>query len=168
MIDTSFNSNMQMMIMNLLMKLLEKQSAENQTESSSSSSTNSKNTFSDLIKKASEKYGIDADLITSVIQTESNFNSKAVSSTGAQGLMQLMPTTAASLGIKNMFDPAQNIEAGTLYLKKMLNRYGGDVEKALAAYNAGPGAVDKYDGVPPYHETQSYVSKVIGYYNDQS
>jgi soluble lytic murein transglycosylase-like protein len=168
MIDTSFSSNMQAMMMNLLIKIMEKQSEENQTDSSSSSSANSQNQFSDLIKQASEKYGVDEDLITSVIQAESGFNSTAVSSCGAQGLMQLMPSTAANLGVTNSFNAEQNINAGTLYLKKMLNRYGGDVEKALAAYNAGPGAVDQYNGIPPYQETQNYVSKVIGFYNDQS
>jgi soluble lytic murein transglycosylase-like protein len=168
MIDTSFNNSMQMMMMNLLMKLLEQQTENSQTNSDATSLSGSKSEFSNLIMQASEKYGIDEDLISSVIQTESNFNSYAVSSTGAQGLMQLMPATAAGLGVSNSFDPAQNIAAGTLYLKNMLNRYGGDIEKALAAYNAGPGAVDQYDGIPPYKETQAYVSKVISYYDNLS
>lgn len=173
MIDTSFSNNMQLMMIQLIMKLLEQQNGSTSSSSTSestvsgSSGSNFDSEFADLVSQAAEKYGVDEDLINSVIKAESNFNSTAVSSCGAQGLMQLMPATAASLGVTDSFDPEQNINGGTLYLKKLLNKYGGDVELAVAAYNAGPGAVDSYDGIPPYQETQAYVSRVIGYYLEQ-
>jgi soluble lytic murein transglycosylase-like protein len=116
--------------------------------------------FGELIRNASQKYGVDADLLFSVIAAESNFNSKAVSRRGARGLMQLLPATAARLGVTDIFDPAQNIDAGARYLHELMTRYQGDLVLTLAAYNAGPAAVQHYGRVPPYHETISYVRAI--------
>lgn len=116
-----------------------------------------------LIDKAAEKFGVDKKLIAAVIQAESNGKNNAQSHVGAKGLMQLMDGTASDMGVTNSFSPMQNIMGGTKYLKNMLNRFGGDVDKALAGYNAGPGNVEKYGGVPPFKETIKYIKKITGF-----
>jgi len=121
--------------------------------------------LSDVINGAGERHQIDPDFINSVIRAESGFHQNAVSKKGAQGLMQLMPGTASQLGVANPFDAKSNVEGGTTYLRALLEKYNFDVPKALAAYNAGPGRVDKYRGVPPYYETQAYISRIIRDFN---
>jgi soluble lytic murein transglycosylase-like protein len=115
-----------------------------------------------LVQQNADIWQVDPALIKSVIANESSFNADATSPVGAQGLMQLMPETAASLGVRNPYDPAQNVAGGTRYLRSLLDRFNGDTRLAVAAYNAGPGAVEKYGDVPPYPETRNYVQNVLG------
>ncbi len=124
-------------------------------------------TINQHVAEASRASGIDRDFLESVIHYESGFNPKAVSPKGARGLMQLMPDTADQLGVKDSFDPKQNIQGGTTYLKQLLELYHGDAQKALAAYNAGPHRVEQYRGVPPYRETRVYVSRIIREFNQK-
>ncbi len=118
-----------------------------------------------LIRDASDRYRLDPDFVSSVIKAESNFQPKAVSRKGAQGLMQLMPATSILLGVTNPFDPKANIEAGTAFLSQLLDQYNNDALKALAAYNAGAHRVEQYHGVPPYRETKAYVARIVRDYN---
>ena len=125
----------------------------------------SRNEINNLISKYADKNGLDEDFVKAVINQESGFNPNATSHCGAMGLMQLMPATAQGLGVTNAYDAEQNIEGGTKYLKGLMDRFGNDKSLALAAYNAGPNAVKKYGGIPPYAETQDYVKKVLSKYD---
>lgn len=125
-------------------------------------SDNKSTNIEEIFNKASEKYSIPVNLLKAVAQTESNFNSNAQSKAGAQGIMQLMPSTARGLGVTDSFDTEQNIMGGAKYLSQMLNKFDGKIDLALAAYNAGPGNVEKYNGIPPFKETQNYINKIMG------
>jgi soluble lytic murein transglycosylase-like protein len=117
-----------------------------------------------LVNQNSGTWQVDPSLVKAIIANESGFDANATSKAGAQGLMQLMPSTAQAVGVRNSYDPAQNVAGGTRYLRGLLDRFNGDVRLAVAAYNAGPGAVEKYGDVPPYAETQNYVQNVLGSY----
>ena len=125
----------------------------------------SRSEINDLITKYADKNGLDEDFVKAVINQESGFNPNATSHCGAMGLMQLMPATAQGLGVTNAYDAEQNIQGGTKYLKGLMDRFDNDKSLALAAYNAGPNAVKKYGGIPPYAETQNYVKKVLSKYD---
>lgn len=148
---------------NAIQELNKIKSAEN-LSLNTTSATPSQHQLLGMISQISQKHGVDENLVKAVIKQESGFNTRAKSKAGAMGLMQLMPATASSLGVKDPFNPVQNVEGGVKYLKSMLNKYNGNTILALAAYNAGPGAVDKYDGVPPYAETQNYVRNILANY----
>jgi soluble lytic murein transglycosylase-like protein len=125
----------------------------------------SKSDLRALIQSSAEEYEVEASLVEAVIKAESEYDTMAISKRGARGLMQLMPATARSLGVRNLHDPKENIMGGVRYLRRLLDQFDGDVEMATAAYNAGEGAVAKYNGIPPYAETIDYVQKVKRYYN---
>ncbi|WP_299831193.1 phage tail tape measure protein [uncultured Metabacillus sp.] len=143
-------------------------SSASSTSSYTSSSGSYGGKYASYINQAAQKYGVNPFLIAAIIQQESNFNASAVSSAGARGLMQLMPGTARELGVTNSFDPYQNIMGGTKYIAQQLKAFGNDIQKALAAYNAGAGNVRKYGGIPPFKETQNYVNKVLANFNKLS
>jgi len=178
--NSIFTGQFQSVMYKLMFAMLEKLSTklgnsdqtgaatDSETTTSTSGSADVTGDFSALINQAAKKYNVNPNLVQAVVKAESNFDPTAVSSAGALGLMQLMPATAAGLGVTNALDPAQNIEGGVKFLSQLLNHYNGNVRLAVAAYNAGPGAVDNYNGVPPYQETQTYVERVLGYYNSSN
>jgi soluble lytic murein transglycosylase-like protein len=139
------------------------QQATSPTATAAAAAGAGESTYDGLIADAAQRNGVDPALLKGLIRQESNFDPAARSSAGATGLTQLMPATAARLGVGDTSDPAQAIEGGARYLRQQLDRFGGDQAKALAAYNAGPGAVQRFGGVPPYAETQGYVQKVLAF-----
>jgi len=143
-------------------------SAENSPAASKAANSDPRLNPADLhemLAKAGHEHNLDVDLLASLVKAESGGNARAVSSAGARGLMQLMPGTANDLGVQDSFEPGQNVRGGSAYLDALLTRYNDNMSLALAAYNAGPAAVDKYNGIPPYHETKVYVARVIHEFN---
>jgi soluble lytic murein transglycosylase-like protein len=148
----------------------ETDSSDNTTAATTSSSNTGtlkcSSTLQKYFEKAAEKYNVDVNLLKAIAKAESNFNASATSSAGAMGIMQLMPSTAKSLGISDAYDACDNIMGGAKIISQYLKKYNGDTSLALAAYNAGGGNVDKYGGIPPFSETKSYVKKVLNYYKN--
>ena len=136
-----------------------------QREASAEATVESDPLFRSIIQEASHRYEVEPELIHAIIMAESSYNPKAVSRKGARGLMQLMPSTAKALGVKDSFNPEHNIDGGVRYFRQLLDRFGGDVKMALAAYNAGIRKVREYKGVPPFKSTRYYINRVFSYYN---
>ncbi len=147
-------------------KIVDSLSVSTITSKATADSTNEKKDpfFRSIIKEASELYDVEPELIQAIIMAESSYNPKAVSIKGARGLMQLMPSTARALGVEDIFNPKHNIHGGVRYFKQLLDRFDGDTEMALAAYNAGSRKVLEYNGIPPFRATQQYIKKVFTYY----
>ena len=162
--DTVLKNSSKVKFGDLLTKPETKVSAALYTAQANSAHLSPRQKISEIISRMSKKHGVDEKLVNALVKQESGFNPNAKSKVGAMGLMQLMPATAKGLGVTNPMDPEQNVEGGVKYLKSMLNKYNGNVILALAAYNAGPNAVDRYDGVPPYKETQNYVRSILANY----